>query len=123
MTLFEKLGGAPAIAAVVDGMYQRIFNDPDLKDFFAKTDKPHQKEMQRQFLTYATGGSPVWHGKTMPKAHHGRGIMEVHFIKTAEHVVATMKDLRVPGELIQQVAALLMTLKEDCTDPPSTEMK
>jgi len=37
-SLYERLGGVPAIAAVVDGMYVKIFNDPELSDFFKKTD-------------------------------------------------------------------------------------
>lgn len=47
MTLYERLGGADAINAVVDGMYAKIFADEDLSDYFRKTDKEHQKEMQR----------------------------------------------------------------------------
>jgi truncated hemoglobin YjbI len=43
MTLYERLGGEPAIQAVVDGMYSKIFVDPELEDFFRKTDKDHQK--------------------------------------------------------------------------------
>ena len=39
MTLYERLGGADAINAVVDGMYAKIFPDEDLSDFFRKTDK------------------------------------------------------------------------------------
>ena len=38
-TLYENLGGKDAINAVVDGMYVKIFTDPDLSDFFRKTDK------------------------------------------------------------------------------------
>lgn len=45
MTLYERLGGQPAIHAVVEGMYSKIFTDPDLEDFFRKTDKDHQKQM------------------------------------------------------------------------------
>lgn len=41
MSLYERLGGADAINAVVDGMYVKIFSDPDLMDFFRKTDKEH----------------------------------------------------------------------------------
>jgi len=26
-------------------------------------------EMQRQFLTYATGGSSEWHGRSMKESH------------------------------------------------------
>lgn len=50
-------------------MYQKIFNDPELTDFFRKTDKEHQKQMQFRFLTYATGGSSEYNGKTMKEAH------------------------------------------------------
>ena len=45
MTLYERLGGEPAITAVVDHMYVHIFSDPDLEDFFRKTDKEQQKAM------------------------------------------------------------------------------
>ena len=45
--LFSRLGGEPAIHALVEGMYEKIFNDEDLSDFFRKTDRDHQKEMQR----------------------------------------------------------------------------
>ena len=41
MTLYERLGGAGAIEAVVEGMYAKIFTDPELTDFFLKTDKDH----------------------------------------------------------------------------------
>lgn len=73
-SLYQRLGGASAINALVDGMYKKIFADPDLVDFFRKTDKEHQMEMQRQFLTYATGGAQEYHGKSMLDAHKGRGI-------------------------------------------------
>ena len=78
-------------------MYVKIFSDPDLSDFFRKTDKEHQKEMQRQFLTYATGGSSTYNGKSMHKAHAGRGIGEKEFNLVAKHVISTMDDLGVPS--------------------------
>lgn len=115
-TLYERLGGAPAIHAVVEGMYVGIFNDPDLADFFRKTDKEHQKQMQEKFLTYATGGSPSWEGKSMKDAHQGRGITGKDFDKVAGYVVGAMKDLSVPEELINEVVALLLPLKPDCID-------
>ncbi|CDW78927.1 globin [Stylonychia lemnae] len=115
-TLYERLGGADAINAVVEGMYQKIFTDEDLIDFFRKTDKPRQLEMQRQFLTYAFGGSSEWHGKSMKESHRGRGITTDDFNKVAGHVVSTMKELSVPQELIDEVVAILLTLVDDCVD-------
>ena len=40
-SLFERLGGEVAINALVEGMYVKIFNDPELEEFFRKTDKDH----------------------------------------------------------------------------------
>jgi hemoglobin len=71
-------------------MYIKIFNDPDLEDFFKKTDKHNQKDMQRKFLTYLTGGSTEWHGKSMESAHEGRGITQREFDRVAFHVVTTL---------------------------------
>lgn len=116
MTLYERLGGAPAIQAVVDGMYMKIFNDADLSDFFKKTDKAHQKDMQKQFLTYATGGSSEYHGKDMATAHKGRGIGNKEFDIVCAHVISTMKELGVADALIDETAALLLPLRPACTD-------
>ena len=38
-SLYERLGGSKAIQAVVDKMYEKIFVDEELTDFFRKTDK------------------------------------------------------------------------------------
>ena len=116
MTLYERLGGADAISAVATGMYEKIFVDPELIDFFRKTDKDHQREMQGKFLTYATGGSSVWEGKSMKDAHAGRGIREHEFNLVAGHVVSTMKELGVSEDLINETVALLLTTKADCID-------
>jgi truncated hemoglobin YjbI len=35
------VGGAGAVEALVEGMYSKIFNDPDLEGFFKKTNRDH----------------------------------------------------------------------------------
>jgi hemoglobin len=116
MSLYERLGGEPAIQAVVDGMYAKIFTDPDLEDFFKKTDKNQQKAQQKAFLTMATGGPNEYHGKDMKKAHEGRGIGNKEFDLVCGHVISTMKELGVPEALIDEVCALLLPLRPVCTD-------
>ena len=116
MTLYERLGGEGAINAVVEGMYAKIFTDPELSDYFRKTDKAHQKEMQAKFLTYATGGSSEYHGKNMKDAHKGRGIGNKEFDIVCSHVVSTMKELGVSEALINETASHLLPLRPDCTD-------
>ena len=112
-TLYERLGGADAINAVVDGMYLKIFPDEDLKDFFRKTDKQKQMDAMRHFLTYATGGCAEYTGKSMKDAHKGRGIQEKEFNIVVGHVVSTMQELGVPEDLIGEVGALVTPLKDE----------
>ena len=112
--LYERLGGAAAINAVVEGMYVKIFSDPDLTDFFRKTDKDRQKAMQVKFLTMATGGPSEYDGKSMAEAHKGRGIQSKDFDSVCGHVVSTMKDLGVSEALINETAGLLLPLRADC---------
>ena len=40
-SLFERLGGIEGVTKIVEGMYSKIFNDPDVADFFRKSDKGH----------------------------------------------------------------------------------
>ena len=72
--------------------------------------------MQRQFLTYATGGSSNWHGKNMKDAHKGRGVGNKEFDKVCGHVVNTMKELGVSDDLINETAGLLLPLRPDCVE-------
>ena len=97
-------------------MYLKIFEDPNLTDFFKKTDKARQKEMQAKFLSMATGGPNHYDGKNMHDAHKGRGIHIKEFEIVCGHVISTMKELKVPDDLINETASLLLPLKGDCTD-------
>jgi len=56
-TLYEKLGGAPAIDAAVDIFYDKVLADERIKHFFVNTDMAKQRQHQKNFLTYAFGGS------------------------------------------------------------------
>mmetsp|Transcript_16510 Transcript_16510/g.11855 ORF Transcript_16510/g.11855 Transcript_16510/m.11855 type:complete len:103 (+) Transcript_16510:46-354(+) len=95
-SLYERLGGEDAINAVVDGMYKGIFTDPDLVDFFEKTDKEKQIASQKAFLKQSFGGPQEYHGKNMHDAHKGRGISDKEFGLVAGHVINSMKNLNVP---------------------------
>jgi len=112
-SLYERLGGEGAINAVVDGMYVGIFNDPELTDFFEKTDKAKQIAMQKEFLKAAFGGPKPYTGKDMRAAHMGRSITEKEFNLVAGHVVQSMKNLNVPPNLVSEVVGQLVALKED----------
>ncbi len=88
-----------------------------------ETDSPFNRQLwhrrkQKEFLSAALGGPLPWTGKDMRKAHDGMGLTEVHFNAIAENLVNTLKDLKIPQELIDQVVAVALTTKDDVLGRP-----
>lgn len=117
-SLYQKLGGWAAINAAVDAFYVKVLADNRVKHFFADVSMPKQHRKQKEFLSYALGGPLPWTGKDMRKAHEGMGLTEEHFNAIAENLVATLKDLKVSQELIDQVIAVVATTKDDVLGRP-----
>jgi hemoglobin len=69
VTLFERLGGEPAITSVVEKFYGYMLADPVVSSFFSNTDMTKQKKRQTDFITLVTGGPNVYEGVDMKKAH------------------------------------------------------
>ena len=46
-TIYEEIGGAPAVTAVVDAFYLRLIDDADLAPYFAGKDLARLKAHQR----------------------------------------------------------------------------
>lgn len=55
-SLFEKLGGMPAVNAAVDIFYGKVLADDRIKHYFDTTDMEAQRKKQMSFLAYAFGG-------------------------------------------------------------------
>ena len=52
MSLYERLGGAPAFQAATDEFYRRMLGDARVADFFDGVDMEGQIAKQRAFLTF-----------------------------------------------------------------------
>lgn len=107
-TLFEQLGGAPAIDAAVDKFYARVLQDDRVNHFFANTDMKQQRMHQKAFLTYAFGGSDRYDGRQMRAAHknlvENHGLKGEHFDAIAEDLMLTLEEMGVSEEMRSQVA-------------------
>jgi|SoiMethySBSTD1v2_1073268.scaffolds.fasta_scaffold4390079_1 hemoglobin len=115
-TLFDAIGGDPAIAAAVEAFYRRVLADPALAPFFADTNVDRLQAHQRAFLTLALRGSGTYNGRTMRAAHADRGITDADFDRVAMHLGATLAALDVPAELIEQIIGGIAPLRPDIVD-------
>lgn len=117
-SLYHKLGGKAAMNAAVDAFYVKVLADERVKHFFDDVSMDKQRRKQKEFLSAAFGGPLPWTGKDMRKAHEGMGLTEEHFNAIAENLVATLKDLKISQELIDQVVAVALTTKDDVLGRP-----
>lgn len=115
-SLYERLGGAAAVEAAVDIFYTKVLADPLLKPFFSDVDMPRQINKQKAFLTYAFGGPNHYTGQGMRNAHKNavaHGLNDEHFDHVMKHLGDTLTELKVPGGLIAEAAAIAESTRND----------
>jgi hemoglobin len=118
-TLYERLGGYDAIAAVVDDFLGRLTSDHQFDRFFAGHSIDSKKHIRQLFidqLCAATGGPCIYGGRTMKVSHEGLGITEADWAASSKHLVATLNKFKVKKREQDEVIALVSSLKKDIVE-------
>ena len=113
MSVYEKLGGEAAMDAAVDIFYRNVLADDRVSHFFDAVDMQAQRGKQEAFFTMAFGGPNGYTGKDMREAHKHMQLTEVHFNAIAESLVATLEELSVPQDYIDEVIDIALSVKDD----------
>ena len=112
-SIYERIGGEPAVEAAVDVFYRKVLNDSRISQFFDTVDMDRQRAKQKAFLTFAFGGPNAYAGKDMRAAHAKMQLTEAHFDAVMENLGATLIELGVPNDLIAEAAAVAVSVKND----------
>lgn len=118
-SLYEQLGGEAAVNAAVDVFYRRVLADAYVIRFFEGVDMEKQAAKQKAFLTMAFGGPHNYSGKDMREGHRHlikMGLNDSHFEHILMHLRATLAELGVANDLIQQVIAIADSTRDDVLD-------
>jgi hemoglobin len=103
-SLYDRLGGQPAITAVVDDFVGNVAADARINRFFARTDIPRLKRLLVEQICAGTGGPCTYTGRDMKTTHAGMGITDAQFNALVEDLVKTLDKFKVPekekGELL-----------------------
>ncbi|HEX4622769.1 MAG TPA: group 1 truncated hemoglobin [Myxococcaceae bacterium] len=114
--LFERLGGEPAIEAVVTDFMKNVAADERINAHFAVSDLELLHKRLVEFICVATGGPCKYGGRSMLESHRGMGITKSQFAAIAEDLVKTLDTLHVPekekGEVLGAVAPLSKDIVE-----------
>lgn len=115
-SLYEQLGGQAAVDAAVDIFYRKVLSDDRIARFFEGVDMDRQAAKQKAFLTMVFGGPNNYTGLDMRKGHAhlvARGLNDSHFDAVIENLGGTLKELGVAQDLINQVAAIAESTRND----------
>lgn len=120
-SLYKRLGGYDALAAVTDDFIGRLVADKKLGRFFggaSDNSKMRIRQLVVDQLCAATGGPCVYIGRDMKTAHKGLGITEEDWNIGVKHLVDTLTKFKVPEKEQKEVAAALSGLKADIVEKP-----
>jgi hemoglobin len=113
-SLYERLGGEPAVEAAVDIFYRKVLSDDRISHHFEDVEMSLQREKQKAFLTFAFGGpQPPQNGPSLRAAHARLKLDEGDFDAVIEHLGATLAELSVPAPLIAEAAGIAVSVKND----------
>jgi len=115
-SLYERLGGMPAIRAVVDDFVSRILADNRVNGWFAHAASSPEaaaayKSKLADFLCQGTGGPCHYTGADIATAHKGRGVTEEAFTAVVEDLTATLDKFHVPEKEKADLLSILAPMK------------
>lgn len=118
-SLYKRLGGYDALAAVTDDFIGRLIKDERLSRFFNGVSTESRKRIRQLVLDQlcaATGGPCVYIGRSMKSVHEGLGITEADWNQSVKLLVATLDKFKVGKAEKDDLLKALTPLKQDIVD-------
>ena len=118
-SLYERVGGYNALAAVVDDFIGRLVADKQFEKFFVGQSTDSKKRIRQHILDQfcaATGGPCIYTGREMKTSHAGLGITNADWDAAAKHLVESLDKFKVPEKEKGEVLAFVTTLKKDIVE-------
>jgi len=116
--LFERLGGKPAIEAVIDDFLGRVAGDETINAGFAVSHVPRIRQRLVELVCAASGGPCVYSGRDMGTVHAGMKITNAQFDALVGHLVATLDTFKVPAGEKGDLLGLLGPMRSSIVEEP-----
>jgi len=118
-TLYERLGGYDAIAAVVAALLDRLRNDARLGRFWAHRGADgiaREKQLLIDFLCHSAGADLYYTGREMQLAHRGMAISDDDWSRFEAHLRETLTDFHVGTREQSDTLAFIASTKSDIVE-------
>ncbi|MEL6822964.1 MAG: group 1 truncated hemoglobin [Calditrichota bacterium] len=118
VTLYERLGGLPAITAVVDTFTAKVAANQQLLPFFANSDLTRFKRLLVEMICEAANGPCSYSGRTMTEIHEGMGVSNADFDAMVGELQVTLNEFSVPAEEQQELMIIMGLRRADIVENP-----
>jgi hemoglobin len=116
-SLYERLGGQPALVVVVDDMVGFIAADARVQHYFVLSDIPLLKRRLVEFVCVATGGPCTYTGRNMTDSHKNMRVDEGAWNAVVEDLIKALDKNHVPAQEKGELLGALGPLKPSIVDP------
>lgn len=112
-SLYDRLGGKPAITAVVDDFIGNVAGDTRINRRFADANIAQLKTMLVDQICQAAGGPCTYKGQTMKAAHKGMKITDAEFTALVEDLVKSLDKFKAGAQEKNELLSALGGMKGD----------
>ncbi len=111
--LYERLGGRPALEAVVADIVELHFTEAITKPLCKGVDQQKLVRLVVEFLCRGAGGPETYTGRDMVSAHAHLGMTDVHFMAAGDQIMRVLRKYGVPEPEQQEVMCLIIAHHDD----------
>ena len=118
-SLYERLGGYDAVAAIVDEFLRRMREDPMFARFGGGRSLDSIRRARQLLVNQMcelSGGPCVYTGRSMKTSHSGLNITASEWEASLRHAVDSLDHFKVPGEPKGEFIALLERYRTDIVE-------
>ena len=118
-SLYDRLGGYDAIAAVANNMLPRLMADEQLGRFWQNRGEDgieREKQLLIDFLARAAGGPMLYTGRNMMTTHRGMQISEADWTRFIGHLTDTLRHFDLPAAETNDVLTFIESTKSEIVE-------
>jgi len=120
-SLYQRLGGYNAIAAVVNDLVPRLAKDKQLGRFWEHRGSDgieREKQLLIDFISNKAGGNLYYTGRNMKISHKNMRISESDWKRLMTHLNATLDKFKLANRERQDVISFIKSTKDDMVELP-----
>ena len=115
-TPYERLGGSEPVRVVVLRFYERVLADPALAPYFEGVDMTVQRRHFALLVIQLLGGPNEYDGRELGDAHRGLHVTDDAYDKVVAHLVTTLQEAGVPGDIIAGIGQTATDVRPTIVD-------